>query len=190
MPKIDLQKRIDQLKLKGGAAFGQFKSSRKVLYQTFAESYLLWRECEASPGFLEKEYKKARITFQKFNDNRVNFVPFVKLIFGIKNPTGADKNMRPLERTKRWYQKIIHLSNIYSNVYVFLNASKKIRQIFCGNKEAKMSDYFKFIFIIIFLVRLSPLQAAESQPTFGFLYNEREDSSLSYKCKPTAFDQI
>ena len=43
-------------------------------------------------GLLEKEYKKAGIKSKSRSDNRVNFVPFIKLIFGIKNPTGSEQN--------------------------------------------------------------------------------------------------
>jgi hypothetical protein len=92
MAKIDLKKRLDEIKLKGSAAFSQYKSSRDVLYRTFAESYLLWRECQAEKGLLESEYKKAGIKYKTFSENRVNFSPFIKLVFGIKGDTGAEKN--------------------------------------------------------------------------------------------------
>lgn len=89
--KPNLQKRLDEIKQQGLAAFGQYQSSRTTLYRTFAKGYLLWRDCDNVPGLLDKEYKKAGIKSNRLSDNRINFIPFVRLMFGFSKLTPATK---------------------------------------------------------------------------------------------------
>jgi hypothetical protein len=123
MTEIDLQQRLDELKLKGTAAFAEYKSSRKSLYNTFARAYTLWRQCELQPNFLQKEYKKAGITANKLADNRVNFRPFIRLVFGISAKTGTDNN-----KVQHWANVLNALDDDYNErpAYYAANAEAKL----------------------------------------------------------------
>lgn len=123
MTEIDLQQRLDELKLKGTAAFAEYKSSRKSLYNTFARAYTLWRLCQVQPDFLPKEYKKAGITANKLADNRVNFRPFIRLVFGITAKTGTENN-----KVQHWANVLNALDDDYNErpAYYAANAEAKL----------------------------------------------------------------
>lgn len=128
MTQNDLQQRLDELKLKGTAAFSEYKSSRKSLYGTFARAYTLWRLCQVQPGFLQKEYKKANIVANKLPENRVNFRPFIRLVFGITAKTGTDNN------------KVQH----WANVLNALDDDHNERPAYyAANTEAKLIAYIE-----------------------------------------------
>ena len=93
MPNVDLEKRLKELRLQGDKTFAAYKSSRDLLYHTICSAYMFWRQCDQqNASFLPTQYEEQEIRLQNRQDNRVNFSPFIQLIFGIRRDNSKDSN--------------------------------------------------------------------------------------------------
>lgn len=123
MSNKNLKKRLDDLMLNGAAAWQQYQLSRESTYRLFASSYLLWRDCQSDPDLLEKAYKKHDIAYQNRKTNRINFNPFIQLVFNIRRDTASNSN-----KIQHWASVLNALDEAYNENprYYSSNAISKL----------------------------------------------------------------
>ena len=109
MSKAKLKDKLAQLRLRATETTRLTESSRQHLYRTLSEAYLYWRDCQQEPDFLEKEYKKANIQSRELGDNKINFRPFVKLVFGLSSTAGYANN-----KASQWATVMRKLDELYT----------------------------------------------------------------------------
>lgn len=175
MTPIDLQQRLAELKLKGTAAFSEYKSSRKSLYNTFASAYMLWRHCEIQPGFLTKEYKKAGIAANKLADNRINFRPFIRLVFGISAKTGTDNN-----KVQHWANVLNALDDDYNERPAY----------YAANAEAKLIAYIEEEGGITEIVKKDPNAASPDEDPPKASKSKKDQAAIAAALAKRRIDQL
>ena len=109
MAKLDLKTKLDDLQLRATESSRLTNIGRQHLYRTFAKAYFYWRECQTQPEFLEKQYQRAQIESRDRKDNKINFRPFVKLVFNISGTTATDNN-----RASHWGKVLRKLDELYT----------------------------------------------------------------------------
>ena len=76
MSKNDLRKQLQELIINGEATYREYAQTTDRVNALLASAYLEWRDFQADPEFLEKEYKKAGITYRIRNKNKIPFRPY------------------------------------------------------------------------------------------------------------------
>ena len=90
MSKNDLRKQLQELIINGEATYREYAQTTDRVNALLASAYLKWRDFQADPEFLEKEYKKAGITYRIRNKNKIPFRPYVRLVCGVKSEGGGE----------------------------------------------------------------------------------------------------
>ena len=91
-----LLKQFTDLRTEAAVVRRQDDSARNARYKHFAQLYFWWLPAEKT-GVLDKLYKQHTIQFKRPGNNRINFVPLIKLVWNKKVNTGfADRWSRAL----------------------------------------------------------------------------------------------
>jgi hypothetical protein len=128
MSAKSLQKQLDELRLQALESKRLNDSTRQHLYKTIASAYVAWRDFSKDETFLEKQYKKAGITYRNTNSNTPLFRPFIRLIFDI--PSG----------TPYYNNKVGHWSSVLNRLHEEYEHTKEMYQHNAVNKLAAFID--------------------------------------------------
>ena len=102
-----LQSKLDDLIISATEANRLNESSRQKLYGTLAHTYVTWRELQQNPKWLETQYKKANIDYRN-TENKINFRPFIRLVFNITETKGYYNN-----KIYHWQEVLRKLDEYY-----------------------------------------------------------------------------
>lgn len=91
MSQVDLQSRYEALHQECGGSFDAFQRSREALWRSLVRSYLWWRDCQQTPGFLEALYGKHKIKHHATKENVPNFNPLLRLLFDKATLSAAER---------------------------------------------------------------------------------------------------
>lgn len=87
-----LEQKLEDLILVGLESDRLYESSTEHLYKTLAQAYIDWVEFQKVPSFLETQYKSKGIVWRKIQSNEINFRPYIKLVFGLKENSATNNN--------------------------------------------------------------------------------------------------
>lgn len=90
MSNNNLRKQLQDLIIEGNQTYQEYAQTTDRVNALLASAYLKWRDFQADPEFLEKEYTKAGITYRVRNKNKIPFRPFVRLVCGVKSEGGGE----------------------------------------------------------------------------------------------------
>jgi hypothetical protein len=80
MGKRDLDNRLAEIQHIAEKQQEAHKSSRQLLYQSLADSYVWWREASWDNAYLEKQYADNGVTVRGEKSNQITKATFRKLI--------------------------------------------------------------------------------------------------------------
>ena len=124
----NLQKQLDELRIQALESKRLNDSTRQHLYKTIASAYVAWRDFSKDETFLEKQYKKAGITYRATNSNTPLFRPFIRLIFDI--PSG----------TPYYNNKVGHWSSVLNRLHEEYEQTPEVYQHNAVHKLAAFID--------------------------------------------------
>ncbi len=82
MTAADLAARLEALTTEASDSYDAEEQATRSHRRALVRAYLLWRDCQASPGFLDAQYEAHGIRGYKLADgNRPNFNPLLRLVF-------------------------------------------------------------------------------------------------------------
>jgi hypothetical protein len=78
----DLATRLEALTTEASESYDAEELATRSHRRALVRAYLLWRDCQASPGFLDAQYEAHGIRGYKLSEgNRPNFNPLLRLVF-------------------------------------------------------------------------------------------------------------
>jgi hypothetical protein len=91
-----LETRLNSLRSGAEENIEYQRKSRRGLYELLAKTYLWWRDASEQPGFLDEEFKKAKIKNGRLRDNSINFAAVIDLVWDSVRLTGAEREKKRL----------------------------------------------------------------------------------------------
>lgn len=82
MTEADLAARLDALTTEASDSYDAEETATRAHRRALVRAYLLWRDCQDSPGFLDAQYESHGIKGYTLGEgNRPNFNPLLRLVF-------------------------------------------------------------------------------------------------------------
>jgi hypothetical protein len=82
MDQATLEQRLDALTIEASDSYDAEQAATRTHWRALVRAYLFWTDCQATPGFLDDQYKAHGIrSYSLGGGNRPNFNPLLKLVF-------------------------------------------------------------------------------------------------------------
>lgn len=104
-----LEARLNSLRSGAEENIEYQRKSRRGLYELLAKTYLWWRDASQQQGFLDEEFKKAKIKNSRRRDNSINFGAVIDLVWDSVRLTSAER-----EKKRLWGKSLEVLHEQYS----------------------------------------------------------------------------
>jgi hypothetical protein len=122
MGKLNLDKRLAEIQHVAEQQQEAHKSSRTLLYQSLADSYVWWREASWDNAYLEKLYADNGVTVRGEKSNQITKATFRKLIKLTYVKLGQQDTH--IQLITNWANALLAMHDRYSNDDSWLRVSK------------------------------------------------------------------